>query len=244
MKAIGKEDTMAQTASTTVKDIYEFDRHLLHTKLVARIQNVEPTLQELKEFIEDMSDGKLNPSMGTVHNYRNKVKEALEEGVEFSELIDKRKKNGKIADIQDKQVSDSNILPMGTNAVATPQETGDKLTSVLQPLEEMIKKGAAGLSMIETVDPALMLKAISEYNKITGGANGGLTLSGLQQIALTVKAKEAADAEIIFKYIPEDQHEKVLAEMEQLENDFYDNLDLTEQGRQTKKVLEQLNVTI
>lgn len=248
--------TKKQQRTTTIKDIYEYSNHLLHVKLVSLIIGTNaPTLQELREIIADRTGGELSPSQSTVNNYRLKVLESNKENISFEELIDKRKKNGKIVDIADKRNND--IVPVVGAQINQVRDSTDvangggsgfvgsnKLVSTLQVLEKMITIGANTLDQIETLDPSITLKAMESYNKVTGGAGGGITLSGIQQIAMIMKAKEAAQVDIISRYVPAEQQEEVMHELEVQEEKFYQDLDLTAEGQEAKRVLKALNISL
>ena len=163
----------------------------------------------------------------------------------MGEMLDLRRKTGdNILDLQSKEhvsMVDQNNEFVKNSVYQKKEET---VSSTLQVLEDIIKLGSATLKEINAVDPSITLKAISEHTKITGASNGGLMLSGLQQVALQQKAYESAMAEIIAKYVPEDVQEDLYGELSLAEQEFYDSLDLTKEGRAAKEALDRIGISI
>lgn len=227
-----------------VEQIYNWNDGLLHSKLAYKIDQGE-TLAQLTDYIIEATDGKLKPSTSTVNNYKAKYLEASKNQRDMGELLDLRRKTGdNILELQGKEhvskaVQDDDF---GNSSIYMPKK--DKLTSTLEVLENIISLGNATLQEINAVDANILLKAISEHTKITGASNGGLMLSGLQQVALQQKAYESAMAEVIAKYVPEDIQEDLFAELSLAEQEFYDNLDLTKEGRAAKEALDRIGISI
>ena len=229
---------------SVLEQIYTYHNGLLRAKVHRMIDDNE-TLSDMRDFIITFTDGEIQPSIGTINNYKAKLATARKENKDLGELLDKRKKNGEnILDIKskghnslmekDNQVEES--------AVYEPRE--DRLISTTQVLEKMIAIGNATLGDIEHIDPNTLIRVIKTYSDITGAANGGLMLSGLQQIALQQKAYESALGEVIAKYIPEDQQDKAWADLELAEQQFYDDLDITKEGREVKETMDKLGITL
>lgn len=229
---------------SVLEQIYTYHNGLLRAKVHRMIDDNE-TLSDMRDFIITFTDGEIQPSIGTINNYKAKLATARKENKDLGELLDKRKKNGEnILDIKSKE---HNSLMEKDNqveesAVYEPRE--DRLISTTQVLEKMIAIGNATLGDIEHIDPNTLIRVIKTYSDITGAANGGLMLSGLQQIALQQKAYESALGEVIAKYIPEDQQEKAWADLELAEQQFYDDLDITKEGREVKQTMDKLGITL
>lgn len=229
---------------SVLEQIYTYHNGLLRAKVHRMIDDNE-TLSDMRDFIITFTDGEIQPSIGTINNYKAKLATARKENKDLGELLDKRKKNGEnILDIKSKE---HNSLMEKDNqveesAVYEPRE--DRLISTTQVLEKMIAIGNATLGDIEHIDPNTLIRVIKTYSDITGAANGGLMLSGLQQIALQQKAYESALGEVIAKYIPEDQQEKAWADLELAEQQFYDDLDITKEGREVKETMDKLGITL
>lgn len=229
---------------SVLEQIYTYHNGLLRAKVHRMIDDNE-TLSDMRDFIITFTDGEIQPSIGTINNYKAKLATARKENKDLGELLDKRKKNGEnILDIKSKEYNSlmEKDNQVEENAVYEPRE--DRLISTTQVLEKMIAIGNATLGDIEHIDPNTLIRVIKTYSDITGAANGGLMLSGLQQIALQQKAYESALGEVIAKYIPEDQQEKAWADLELAEQQFYDDLDITKEGREVKETMDKLGITL
>lgn len=229
---------------SVLEQIYTYHNGLLRAKVHRMIDDNE-TLSDMRDFIITFTDGEIQPSIGTINNYKAKLATARKENKDLGELLDKRKKNGE--NILDIKAKEHNSLMEKDNqveesAVYEPRE--DRLISTTQVLEKMIAIGNATLGDIEHIDPNTLIRVIKTYSDITGAANGGLMLSGLQQIALQQKAYESALGEVIAKYIPEDQQDKAWADLELAEQQFYDDLDITKEGREVKETMDKLGITL
>lgn len=235
---------MARSKENIVEKIYNWKDGLLHSK-VTRMIDEGYTLEQIRDFIVEMTEGKIEPSISTVNNYKAKYKESIKSRVDMGEMLDLRRKTGdNILDLQSKEhvsMVDQNNEFVKNSVYQKKEET---VSSTLQVLEDIIKLGSATLKEINAVDPSITLKAISEHTKITGASNGGLMLSGLQQVALQQKAYESAMAEIIAKYVPEDVQEDLYGELSLAEQEFYDSLDLTREGRAAKEALDRIGISI
>lgn len=229
---------------SVLEQIYTYHNGLLRAKVHRMIDDNE-TLSDMRDFIITFTDGEIQPSIGTINNYKAKLATARKENKDLGELLDKRKKNGEnILDIKSKEHNSlmEKDNQVEENAVYEPRE--DRLISTTQVLEKMIAIGNATLGDIEHIDPNTLIRVIKTYSDITGAANGGLMLSGLQQIALQQKAYESALGEVIAKYIPEDQQDKAWADLELAEQQFYDDLDITKEGREVKQTMDKLGITL
>lgn len=229
---------------SVLEQIYTYHNGLLRAKVHRMIDDNE-TLSDMRDFIITFTDGEIQPSIGTINNYKAKLATARKENKDLGELLDKRKKNGdNILDIKAKEHNGlmEKDNQVEENAVYEPRE--DRLISTTQVLEKMIAIGNATLGDIEHIDPNTLIRVIKTYSDITGAANGGLMLSGLQQIALQQKAYESALGEVIAKYIPEDQQDKAWADLELAEQQFYDDLDITKEGREVKETMDKLGITL
>lgn len=227
-----------------IEKIYNYQNGLLHSK-VARMFDQGDTLNDIIDFIEEYTNGTIKPSIGTLHNYKKKYEESVKNNKDFADLVDLRKKTGdNIRDLRPKEHGSLATMDdyNGNNEVYEPKE--DRIVSSLQVLERIIKLGNNTLNDINAIDVSTLLKAIDAHTKITGASNGGLMLSGLQQIALQQKAYESAMAEVVAKYIPKEQQEDLFADLKLAENEFYDNLDLTKEGRAAKEMLDKLGISM
>ncbi len=222
---------MASNNRVTLEDIYE--NKLLSSKINLFIDD-NKTLEFITSFANEQG---VNVSLGTVRNYKKKREESIQKGVPMEMLLDRRKKTGNIVELKSKE--DSPILTPGEGGVYKP--ASEKVITINQVLEELIDKGMKGIRELPVVDPNILMKAVTEYNKVNTG-NGGLTLQGVQELRLQVVAYEQSMKDILLSYIPEDRHEEVLTAMQDAEDKYYRELDLTEQGKKIKEELERLNI--
>lgn len=106
--------------------------------------------------------------------------------------------------------------------------TVDKVKSDLELLDAVIQQGFETLSNMEKINPATAIKAIELKHKLTGGATGGYTVYGLEEIRLREAARENAIVTIMMKYIPPEKHSEVLTEMEDATREYYRSIGLEE----------------
>lgn len=213
---------------------------LYNNKLL--VSKVDEMLDEKKsydfiiEFAKENYDFDISKSALT--RYKNKREEAMETGEDLGNLLDKRRKNGEVIDIKSKEVKGD-----ARDSTELPDMNREKTVyNDVEVLDEVIQKAFAGLQYSEAVEMPMGLKAMELKNKITGNQLQGTSLAGLKQLRLRQAAKEQAMTEIIMKYIPEEQHDEVYSAIEEAEQEFYENLDLSEEDRRITKALAGLNV--
>lgn len=204
----------------------------------ALVSKVDVALEEGKSYdyiIELCKKYKFDISKSAISRYKDKRKEAIETGVDLADLLDKRRKTGNIVDIQTKEVAVNNEATGVFDKV-------DTVYSDIEVLDSIIQKGKNGLDLLETVDIPQVLRAMEVKDRITGNQMQGLSIVGLKQLRLRAIAKESAMTEVILRYIPEDEQELVLEELKQAEQEFYDNLDLSEEDQRVTKALRTAGI--
>lgn len=212
-------------------------------KLCTKVDNMLDEGQTYDYIIEFCKENGLNISKASLTNYKKKREEAIETGKPLLQLLDKRAKDN-VTYITDKEVSafkkkkDKEDQPELTVHVTNWNKV-DNIYSDLEFLDEIISKGMKGLRAFEVVDTPLALKAVELRAKITNNQLNGLTIAGLREMKLRQQARESALMEIIMKYVPEDQHDQLFADMDEAEQRFYDNLDLTDEDRRISSALKQ-----
>lgn len=212
--------------------------NLYHNKIL--VTKVDEALDEGKpyeyiiEFCKEKYDFAINKSALT--RYKDKRRTAIEEGIDLESLLDKRRKSGKIIDIKSKEAVPQTGSPESYDKAFN---TVDTIYNDVEVLDQVIKKGFAGLQYVNEIEPTLAMKAIEIKAKITGNQLQGISLAGLRELRLRQSAKEQAMTEVILKFIPEDQHENVFDEIDRAEKEFYANLDLNEEDRRITQALEQ-----
>lgn len=91
----------------------------------------------------------------------------------------------------------------------------------IEVLDAIVQIGFDNLKTMANVSPKDMLRAIELKDKITGGAMGGLTLYGLDQLRELEEKKFGAILEVVMKYLPEDKLEEIQESIEVAEREFY-----------------------
>ncbi|MEZ2661205.1 hypothetical protein [Aneurinibacillus aneurinilyticus] len=81
------------------------------------------------------------------------------------------------------------------------------------------------------LSPKDTLRAIEIKNKITGGSHSGLTVYGFEEIRLREAARERAIVKVLLTYVPENQREDCLTEMERVTREYYESIGLGEMYR-------------
>lgn len=177
-------------------------------------------------------------SKASLSRYKEKREEAIRTGVPLETILDGRVKS-KVVSIAGKEVPS----PISTDREHKRQELNaqDKVYSDLELLDDIVSKGLLGMSYVEVVDPQLAMKAIEIKHKITGGSLQGMSVAGLRELNLRNLALQSAITEVLFKYIDASLHEEVIDFIEEVETEFFENLDLTEEDKRLNKALENVN---
>lgn len=214
---------------------------LYHNKLLrSKVDNALDEDMSYDDIIELCQSYDLELSKSAISRYKSKRKEAIENGWDLGEMIDKRKKTS-VKDIEEKETP---ILEIEESPFEQSKKHTQTLYDDVQVLDMIISKGAKGLEFVETLDPALMIRAMETKDKITGNQLRGMTIVGLRELHIKQTAQETAMSEILLEYIPEDKHEEVLQRMEDLQNEFYQNLDLDEESKKFKESLDRVGYKI
>ena len=213
--------------------------------LVSKVDEALDTGIPYDDIVELCKDYDFDISKASITRYKQKREEAAETGEPLIELLDLRVKNGNIIDIKDKR---QNLGPINEltadERVDAAFEPVNKVYNDIQVLDEMIQKMYNGLTHVNMVDPALGLRAIETKAKLTGNQMQGLSLVGLRELKLRVQAKTTAMSEVLLQYVPEDQHEEVLEELERREQEFYANLDLSAEGKKISDALDKAGINL
>lgn len=216
--------------------------NLYNNKLM--VSKVDEALDEGKPydyiiaFCKEKFDFEISKS--ALSRYKEKRRESIETGVDLESLLDKRRKSGNIIDIKTKEVKETGLSESYDRTFSSV----DSLYNDVELLDDVIRKGFSGLQMVDAVEAPLAMKAIEIKAKITGNQLQGLSLVGLRELRLRQSAKEQAMTEVIMKFIPEDKHELVFAEIERAEKEFYENLDLTAEDKRITDALAKSGYNI
>lgn len=222
-------------------------------KLATKVDNMLDEGQTYEYIISFCKENGLSISKASLTNYKKKREEALKTGKPLLQLLDKRAKDN-VTYITNKEVQafkakkkdttkDSDPAT-STEATITDINKVDKVFHDLEFLDEIIAKGAKGLKAFDVVDTPLAMKAIELKAKITNNQLSGLSVAGLRELKLRQQARESAMMEVIMKYVPEEKHDDLFADMDEAEQRFYENLDLTEEDRRISKALKSSGIDL
>lgn len=211
-------------------------------KLCTKVDNMLDEGQTYDYIIEFCKENGLDISKASLTNYKKKRQEAIETGKPLLQLLDKRAKDN-VTYITDKEVTafkkkkDKEDQPELTVHVTNWNKL-DNVYSDLEFLDEIINKGMKGLRAFDVVDTPLALKAVELRAKITNNQLNGLTIAGLRELRLKSQARESALTEVVMKYVPEELHDQLFQDLDEAEQKFYENLDLTEEDRRITKAIK------
>jgi len=220
-------------------------------KLATKVDNMLDEGQTYDYIIEFCKENGLSISKASLTNYKKKREEAVEKGIPLLQLLDKRAKDN-VTYITNKEVEafqrkkQQEVTPKNEISVSTITDINkvDKVFNDLEFLDEVISKGMKGLKSFDVVDTPLAMKAIELRAKITGNQLNGLSIAGLRELKLRQQARETAMMEVIMKYVPEDKHDDLFADMDEAEERFYENLDLTEEDKRITQALKQSGIDL
>lgn len=217
-----------------------YENKSAYSKVINGMDTGSMTYDELIEFVDEKYGIKLSKS--SLSRLSKKRDEAEQTGIPIGELLDQRKKNGNIIDISKNRDNNTSTFESAKQAFNNWDETTTKVYSSIQVLDEMIEKAYKGLQNIDTLEPEFALKAIGVREKLDKGQTGGLSLIGLKELMIRSQAKESALTEVIFKFIPEEQHEEVAQALEDAEEEYYESMDLTEEEKRIENVFKQMGL--
>lgn len=219
-------------------------------KLCTKVDNMLDEGQTYDYIIEFCKDSGLSISKASLTNYKKKREESIETGTPLLQLLDKRAKDN-VTYITDKEVrafkqrkQDNPKEPEVSIATITDINKVDKVYNDLEFLDEVIAKGMKGLKAFEVVDTPLAMKAVELRAKITNNQLSGLSIAGLRELKLRQQARESAMMEVIMKYVSDDKHDELFADMDEAEQRFYENLDLTEEDKRITNALKSSGIDL
>lgn len=243
-RSLGKNSTNRKTITSSSVLVQLYNNRKISTK----VENMLDEGQTYEYIIEFCKDNGLEISKASLTNYKQKREEAVRTGVPLIQLLDRRTKDN-VTYITKRGVNNKTTNNEGDTKGnkgpidnVHPMENLNKVESVyndLEFLDEVIAKGMKGLKAFDVVDTPLAMKAIELRAKITNNQLSGLSIAGLREIHMRIQARESALTEVIMKYVPEDQQAQLFEDMEKAEEEFYENLDLTEEDRRISKAMEQ-----
>ncbi|UJJ74698.1 hypothetical protein [Bacillus phage BM-P1] len=217
-------------------------------KLVTKVDNMLDEGQTYDYIIDFCKENGLSISKASLTNYKKKREEAISSGKPLLQLLDKRAKDN-VTYITEKEVKafqerKGDQEDTGSRATITDINKVDSIYHDIELLDEVIKKGAKGLRQFDVVDTPLAMKAIELKAKITNNQLSGLSIAGLRELKLRQQARESALTEVIMKYVPESQHDDLFADMDEAQQRFYENLDLSDEDRRISQALKQSGIDL
>jgi len=213
-------------------------------KLATKVDNMLDEGQTYDYIIEFCKENGLSISKASLTNYKKKREEAIETGKPLLQLLDKRAKDN-VTYITHKEVDAFKKKKSADTednehlAQVHSLDKVDKVFSDYEFLDKVIAKGAKGLDMFDVVDTPLAMKAIELKAKLSGNQLNGLSIAGLKELKLRQQARESALMEVIMKFVPEEKHDELFEFMDEAEQSFYENLDLTEEDKRITQAINQ-----
>ena len=228
--------------SLSVKDL------ILDKNLRGKVANL---MQEHKSytFILSYLESKgYKMARGSLTNFKNKLEEARDTGVDIEELADGRKKKS-IKQVDPNKITGYNgDMHLVTSKQNIKDATGsydftneimpkDSYTSNAQVLETIIRKGFDTLQNMDTVDTATTLKALEMAQKYFAQDSRGLSQEAMKQYQLIMQARLTAVAEVMMQYVPAEKQEEALKAMDKKDEETLQHFGASEE---TQDLLREL----
>jgi len=99
----------------------------------------------------------------------------------------------------------------------------DMVKNEIDVLDAIVQRAYDALTQNPTVKLQDGMRAIELKQKLTGGAHGGLTNYGLDQLRAVEKAKFEAMVSVVLQYVPEDKHMELEQAIQDAERAYYEN---------------------
>ncbi|QQO40534.1 hypothetical protein 015DV002_93 [Bacillus phage 015DV002] len=214
-------------------------------KLVTKVDNMLDEELSYDYIIDFCKENGLSISKASLTNYKKKREEAIRTGKPLIQLLDKRAKDN-VTYITDKKVDTFKKALKESEEPAEVHDISkvDHVYNDIELLDEVIRKGMKGLKQFDVVDTPLAMKAIELKAKLTNNQLSGLSIAGLRELQLRMDARQSAIAEVIMKYVPEEQHDDLFADLKEAEENFYANLDLTEEDKRISEALKTAGIDL
>jgi hypothetical protein len=91
----------------------------------------------------------------------------------------------------------------------------------MEVLDNIIQLGMSALTANPTIRLQDAMRAIELKTKLTGGAHGGLTQYGLDQLRELESSKFDAIIKVVLQYLPEERHKELETAIQEAEYSFY-----------------------
>lgn len=199
---------------------------------VNRMIDIRASLDEIKAYLDKQG---FKISRAYLGQYR-KIRQAYSaEENNLKEFINKAP-IAKLIEEQEKEIQ--------------PGSETNRLKNDLEFLDMVIQSGADQLkNLIKENDYFITIenvfKAIELKDKLTDGALGGLTQFGIKNLQEITERKYMQLLQSMFTHIPDDEKQKVLSELENVEEEYYKATDYYEDylrsiGKSEKEIQRKL----
>lgn len=199
---------------------------------VNKMIEVKTSLKDIKAYLNKQG---FNISTAYLGRYRKIRKSYSAEENNLEDFI-KKAPVAKLIEDQEKEIQSGS--------------QGNKLKSDLEFLDMVIQSGSDQLkTLIKENDYLITIdnvfKAIELKDKLTDGALAGLTQFGIKNLQEITEQKYMQLLQSMFKYVPDNEKQKVLSELEVVEEDYYKGTDYYEDylrntGKTEKEIQKKL----
>lgn len=199
---------------------------------VNKMLDIPASIQSIKEYLDKQG---FNISWSYLSKYR-KIRQAYSAEENNLEDFIKKAPVKKLIENQEKEVQEGSQV--------------NKLKSDLEFLDMVIQSGSDQLkTLIKENDYLITIdnvfKAIELKDKLTDGALAGLTQFGIKNLQEITEKKYMQLLQSMFKHVPDSEKQKVLTELEEVEEDYYKGTDYYEDylrniGKTEKEIQKKL----
>lgn len=194
--------------------------------------DIRISLSEIKKYLDEQG---FNISLTYLGRYRRIRKSYSAEENNLEDFINKAPVKKLIED-QEREIQSGSQT--------------NKLKSDLEFLDMVIQSGSDQLKTLIKENGYLItidnvFKAIELKDKLTDGALAGLTQFGIKNLQEITEKKYMQLLQSMFKYVPDSEKQKVLSELEEVEEDYYKGTDYYEDylrntGKTEKEIQKKL----
>lgn len=199
---------------------------------VNKMIEVKSSLKDIKAYLNKQG---FNISTAYLGRYRKIRKSYSAEENNLEDFI-KKAPVKKLIEDQEKEIQSGSQV--------------NKLKSDLEFLDMVIQSGSDQLkTLIKENDYLITIdnvfKAIELKDKLTDGALAGLTQFGIKNLQETTEQKYMQLLQSMFKHVPDSEKQKVLSELEEVEEEYYKGTDYYEDylrniGKTEKEIQKKL----
>lgn len=199
---------------------------------VNRMIDINATIKSIKDYLDKQG---FNISISYLSKYR-KIRQAYSAEENNLEDFIKKAPVKKLIEDQEKEIQSGSQV--------------NKLKSDIEFLDMVIQSGSDQLkTLIKENDYLITIDnvfdAIKLKDKITDGALAGLTQFGIKNLQEITEKKYMQLLQSIFKHVPDSEKQKVLSELEEVEEDYYKGTDYYEDylrniGKTEKEIQKKL----